>query len=241
MIDSSQLADKLVSWIIEQVQSAKLNGVVFGLSGGVDSAVVAGLAKRAFPNDSIGVFIPISSSPEDREHANLCADTFGLKMHDIDLTEVFQTLLTALSPTTENMNVPRLAIANLKPRLRMTSLYYIANTYSYLVLGTGNLSEITVGYFTKYGDGGVDISPIAGLVKSQVRDLAVFLGVPKVIIDKAPSAGLWENQTDENEMGFTYEELDRYILSGQGPVHIVKKIEAMSAGSAHKRRLPLVP
>ena len=108
----------------------------------------------------------------------------------------------------------RVALGNVRPRLRMATLYFVANSLNYLVAGTGNRSELTIGYFTKHGDGGVDVLPIGHLLKSQVRTLAQELGVPQAIIDKAPSAGLWLGQTDEAEMGFSYADLERYLTDG---------------------------
>jgi NAD+ synthase len=134
-----------------------------------------------------------------------------------------------------------LAEANMKPRLRMTTLYFFANSLGYLVVGTGNKSELTVGYFTKYGDGGVDLLPIGGLVKAQVRELAEHLEVPRRVIDKPPSAGLWQGQTDEGEMGMSYEELDRYILEGTASGAVRAKVQHMNKLAAHKLRLPLIP
>ena len=134
-----------------------------------------------------------------------------------------------------------LAQANLTPRLRMVALYYIANQRRYMVAGSGNRSEIAIGYFTKHGDGGVDIMPLGNLVKSQVRELARHLGVPEAIIDKPPSAGLWEGQTDEAEMGVSYEALDNFILTGEASEEARRKIEKKMAGSAHKRSLPPIP
>jgi NAD+ synthase len=130
--------------------------------------------------------------------------------------------------------------ANVKPRLRMTTLYFIANRLNYLVVGTGNKSEITIGYFTKYGDGGVDLLPIAGLVKHEVWDLARELGIPGRVIDKAPSAGLWLGQTDEAEMGFTYAELEQFIKHGPSAVspEVANRIEHLASVSEHKRALP---
>ena len=109
-----------------------------------------------------------------------------------------------------------------------------------MVAGTGNRSEREVGYFTKYGDGGSDMLPIGGLVKTQVRELARYLRVPTIIIDKPPTAGLWENQTDEKEMGLTYEELDNYILTGQARPEVASKIDSMYKRSEHKRRMPII-
>ena len=133
-----------------------------------------------------------------------------------------------------------LARANLRPRLRMASLYYFANRLNYLVVGTGNRSELEVGYFTKYGDGGVDLLPLGALLKRQVRALAAHLGVPAPIIEKPPSAGLWEGQTDEGEMGFSYADLDRYLAGGKVPAALGERIEAMRTASEHKRRPPPV-
>lgn len=241
MSDYSKLADDLSNWIAMQVKAAGLEGAVFGLSGGIDSAVVAGLARRALGREALGVIMPCHSHPEDREHALLCARVFDLAVAEIDLSRTYDTLLSSLLEAVLDISPDRMSKANLKPRLRMSTLYYIANIRSYLVLGTGNRSEITVGYFTKHGDGGVDAMPIAGLVKSEVRGLAEELGVPHQIIDKPPSAGLWENQTDEGEMGLSYEQLDRYILTGEAEPHIRQRIEKLIAGSSHKRRLPPVP
>src|SRR6185369_6674237 len=109
-------------------------------------------------------------------------------------------------------------LSNVKPRLRMAALYFVANSLNYLVAGTGNRSELTIGYFTKHGDGGVDILPIAGLLKSEVLAMARELGVPAEIVDKAPSAGLWQGQTDEAEMGFSYADLERYLSDGPDTV-----------------------
>jgi len=120
----------------------------------------------------------------------------------------------------------------------MVTLYYISNQLKYMVAGSGNRSEITVGYFTKHGDSGVDIMPLGNLVKGEVRELARYLEIPREIIDKPPSAGLWEGQTDEAEMGFSYEDLDRYILTGDAPQELKRKIEAMKAAAAHKSAMP---
>ncbi|HMA60650.1 MAG TPA: NAD(+) synthase, partial [Halanaerobiales bacterium] len=126
------------------------------------------------------------------------------------------------------------ALANAKPRLRMVTLYYYAAQNNYLVLGTDNWSELKVGYFTKYGDGGIDLTILGRLVKTEVRELAEHLVVPQEIIDKKPSAGLWQDQTDEDEMGLTYEELDRYILTGEAEPEVKEKIENLSSKNSHK-------
>jgi NAD+ synthase len=137
----------------------------------------------------------------------------------------------------------RVPLANLKPRLRMTTLYFLANTLNYLVAGTGNRSEIAIGYFTKWGDGGVDLLPLGRLTKRQVRGIAEELGVPKTIIDKPPSAGLWAGQKDEEEIGFGYAELDRYLAEGPpgAAPALAMRIERLVRGSEHKREMPPVP
>jgi NAD+ synthase len=236
-----ELANKLIAWIGEQVSGAGLQGVVFGLSGGIDSAVTAVLCKRAFPEDCLAVVMPCLSNESDIEDARAVAGKFQIPITTITLDEVYESLLGLLPIGEFDPASRKLAEANLKPRLRMLVLYYLANRLGYLVVGTGNRSEISVGYFTKYGDGGVDILPLGNLVKSQVRELASYLGVPKEIIDKPPSGGLWEGQTDEEEMGVTYEELDRYLTSGVAREGVKEKVEAMMARSAHKRAAPAVP
>jgi len=240
-MEAAVMARKISAWITQQVRAANMNGVVFGLSGGLDSAVVAGLAKLAVPDNALGVILPIHSDPLDREHAMLVARTYDLRVLDIDLSAVYDNFLRAVSTPMESLELPRLGLANMKPRLRMTALYFYASVHSYLVLGTGNLSEYTIGYFTKHGDGGVDLMPLASLVKAQVRDLAFYLGVPQAILDKPPSAGLWPHQTDEAEMAITYAELDRYILTGEAEPHVKERVDYLAALSTHKKRLPPIP
>ena len=236
-----ELANKLTVWIREQVSGAGLHGVVFGLSGGVDSAVTAVLCKRAFPEDCLAVVMPCRSDEADIEDASAVAGKFQVPTRTITLDEVYESLLGVLPVSEFDPASRKLAEVNLKPRLRMLTLYYLANRLGYLVVGTSNRSEISVGYFTKYGDGGVDILPLGNLVKSQVRELASHLGIPNEIIEKPPSAGLWEGQTDENEMGLTYEELDHYLASGEAREAVREKVDAMITESAHKRATPVLP
>ena len=236
-----ELTNKLIAWIREQVAAAKRGGVIFGLSGGVDSSVVAVLCKRAFPDNTLALIMPCYSSETDIEHAVAVAEKFRIPISTIALEGVFDSLLSVLSAGDYDPGTRKLAEANLKPRLRMIALYYLANRLGYLVVGSGNRSEISVGYFTKYGDGGADILPLGNLVKRQVRELAVHLGIPREIVEKPPSAGLWAGQTDEGEMGITYEELDRYLNTGKADEEVKKKLDAMIAGSAHKRATPAIP
>jgi NAD+ synthase len=234
-------ADKIVQWLKSILAKSGAKGFVLGLSGGIDSAVAAALCKRACPDMTLGVMLPCYSDPQDLLDAQLAADAFSIPVEKIVLDEVFETFVRVLTGMTYDRNIKDLCLANIKPRLRMTTLYFLAARRKLLVVGTGNKSEIMIGYSTKYGDGGVDLLPIGSLVKTEVRELARFLGVPQGIIDKAPSAGLWAGQTDEAEMGFTYEELDRYILTGAGRPETRANIEGMVKRSEHKKMPPPVP
>jgi len=211
---------------------------VVGMSGGIDSSVLAVLCQRAFPQNMLGVLLPCYSNQEDEEHAQIVANKFSIPTKIVVLDTVFDTLVKALPSDRVESTGSRLAKANLKVRLRMLTLYYLANQLKYMVAGSSNRSELSIGYFTKYGDGGVDIMPLGNRVKGQVRELASFLGIPQQIIDKPPSAGLWEGQTDEGELGLSYEELDRYLVTGEASNELRKKIESMITASNHKRLPP---
>ncbi len=235
------LAQRLVSWLREQVEKAGCRGAVFGLSGGVDSSVVGVLCKRAFPQTSLGVIMPCHSLKDDFDDAQAVALKFNILTITVTLDGVFDLLLKTLPDLECEPNARKLAEANLKPRLRMTVLYYIANNLKYLVVGSSNKSELSVGYFTKYGDGGVDVMPLANLLKRDVVEMAHHLGIPEGIIAKPPSGGLWPGQTDEAEMGLTYRDLDCYLETGEATGEVRKKIQSMVRASAHKRALPAVP
>jgi len=232
------IADRIGGWMRDQVNAAGMRGIVLGLSGGVDSAVVAGLASRALGENVLGVLMPCHSQPVDAEYAHLVADTFHIKTVTVDLGPIYDAFVAALPEG------PDLAQANLKPRLRMATLYYMANARGYLVAGAGNKSELMAGYFTKYGDGGADILPLGDLYKGQVWALAREIGVPQPVIGRPPTAGLWPGQTDEGEMGITYAALDAILAAlaeGQEPKADpgdVNRVRRMVAASAHKRALP---
>ena len=228
---------KIVSWIKQKVKDSGARGIVLGLSGGIDSAVVAALCKEAVGKNNLFVlFMPCNSHMQDLKDARLVARKLNLKSKLVDLSGVYNGFLKVLP------QAGALARGNLKPRLRMSTLYYFANKLNYLVCGTGNKSELLVGYFTKYGDGGVDILPIADLFKRQVRSLAQELRIPEGIITKPPTAGLWQGQTDEGEMGITYNELDDILdrLSNNkkqvAASDKVNKVKRMSKNSEHKRK-----
>jgi NAD+ synthase len=233
------MKDKIVSWIRKKCQASKTQGIIVGLSGGIDSAVVAALAKRAVgKNKVLGVMLPCHSQQQDAHDAHIIVRYLGIRSKTIDLSKSYDAFLKLL-PAGGSM-----ARANLKPRMRMMVIYYLANKYNYLVCGTSNKSERLVGYCTKFGDSAADILPIGNLLKRQVRKLAEELGIPEHIIRKAPTAGLWPGQTDEGEMGITYNELDDILARMEGkkkqvlPREKVAKVRRMIACSEHKRQGP---
>src|SRR5262245_35103453 len=241
-------AEKISTWLRERAENAGAHGYVFGLSGGIDSAVVAKLCQIAFPQRVLGLLLPCYSHPQDEEDARLVASAFSIPVARVDLGPPFDALIESLGHAVKGLptHVPSVDIkqqlpeANVKPRLRMASLYFVANSMNCLVAGTGNRSEITLGYYTKYGDGGVDVLPIGGLVKSEVRALARELGVPDRVITKPPTAGLWVGQTDEAEMGFSYDTLEVYLEHGPSavPAAVAARIAKLREVSDHKRELP---
>ena len=247
----------IVEWLRQRLAESGARGFVFGLSGGIDSAVVARLCQLAAPTNVAGVLMPCHSDPRDEADARLLADHFNIPTLRVDLAPTYdhftRTLADAMravpseqfpdaAHATEDIKA-KLPMANVKPRMRMTTLYYVANSLNYMVAGTGNRSELSIGYFTKYGDGGVDLLPIGTLLKSEVRAAARELGVPDPIIEKAPSAGLWLGQTDEAEMGFTYAELENYLTNGPQTVApaLAMRIDRLIRHSEHKRALAPTP
>lgn len=238
--------DLLINWLREQVNDANAKGLIVGLSGGIDSAVIGALIQRAFPNNSLGVIMPCHSSEQDVNHAKLVAEKINLKNAIIDLSSVhrslFQNVKDHLVSVNEwNEETERMADANLRARLRMSTLYTFATNYQYLVVGTDNKAEYYTGYFTKYGDGGVDLAPIIHYTKTEIRKMAELLGVPKEVIHKAPSAGLWEGQTDEEEMGVSYDIIDKYLNGETVSEEERNRIESMHRRTEHKRKMPPSP
>lgn len=232
-----KLKNQIVSWLKKQVKNAGAKGIVIGLSGGVDSSLAAVLCRGAVGESLLGVIMPCHSGSGDASDALMLAREFNIRTTSIDLAGPYDKLME-LYPQGGKM-----AHSNIKPRLRMITLYYFANSLNYLVCGTGNKSELMTGYFTKYGDGGVDILPLGGLLKTEVWQLARETGVPGKIVDKIPSAGLWNGQTDEGEMGITYKELDGFLsgargkMSKRGKAEVVRK---MIERSKHKLSLPRI-
>ena len=234
------LSDQIAVWLREYVFSAGAVGFVVGLSGGVDSATASALAVRAVGAERVlAALMPCHSHPEDATLGQLVADTFSIPTVTVDLTASYDALTAAFPPSDH-----RMAAANVKPRLRMITLYYLAQSHNYLVPGSGNKTEIAVGYFTKYGDAGVDLLPLGELYKTEVWEMARELGVPHEVIERPPSAGLWPGQTDEGEMGITYRRLDRVLAAMEAGDRltiepaVLEKVERMVARSAHKRAMP---
>jgi NAD+ synthase len=248
-------AQDIAEWIKQQVNVAAARGLVVGLSGGLDSAVVARLCQLAMPDQVVGMIMPCHSDKRDEPDAELVARKFGIPVVRLDLAPAYDNLVGDLktlflqiprsqaagAPTTDERT--QQVFANIKPRLRMSALYFVGNSLNYLVAGTGNRSELTIGYFTKHGDGGVDLLPIGRLLKSEVRALAVELEIPDEIIEKPPSAGLWDGQTDEADMGFAYSDLERYLTDGPDAVSpaLAMRIERLVRTTDHKRALALMP
>ncbi|WP_077621377.1 NAD(+) synthase [Sediminibacillus massiliensis] len=234
--------EKIVAWLQEKIKEANVNGLLVGVSGGIDSAVVTHLIKRAAPDNSLGVILPCKSNPQDMEDAKKVIDSAGINSITVDLTETHEVLFSNIQTQLreqqdENEDSQQLADANLRARLRMSTLYALAANYGYLVVGTDNAAEFYTGYFTKYGDGGVDLVPLVSLAKGEVREMAKYLGVPDDVVNKKPSAGLWEGQTDESEMGVTYDTIDRYLKGEEIPQEDKDIIERLHKASAHKREI----
>ncbi len=241
--------EALEAFLRDHIGDAGASGAVHGLSGGVDSAVVAALAARALGPKAVHTFfLPIERPPGgDLQDARSVASKLKISLEVRNLTVPYFALVEATKAGDQRVR------GNLKSRVRMAALYAEANRRGALVLGTGNKSELLTGYFTKWGDGGCDLLPIGDLYKTQVLELAGKLGIPKRVITKAPSAELWPGQTDEGDLGIAYGDLDRVLLGLElkmGDAAIVrrsgvalgqvKRLRARVEAGAHKRRMPLV-
>lgn len=225
--------EKRIEFVRGMIRESGVTGIIYGNSGGKDSALAGIICKMACDN-TLGVIMPCQSKrnyEEDTVDAFEVAKQFNIEVIIVDLTSVkneFEKTLSGL-----DMNAK--ALTNVNPRLRMTALYAIAQSKDMLVCGTGNKSEIHMGYFTKWGDGAFDFNPIGDLTVGEIYEFLEFLNAPRSIMEKAPSAGLFEGQTDEQEMGITYKEIDNYILNGVATPEGLKTIERFHNASHHKR------
>lgn len=238
--------NQTIDWLQKKVSEANAQGLIVGVSGGIDSAVAANLIKRAFPQRSMGVIIPINSHDQDVEDGIAVVKTAGLAHAVLDLTKEHQSMMKkVINILADIKNIShdsqRLSDANLRARLRMSTLYAIANALNYMVVGTDNAAELYTGYFTKYGDGGVDLLPLGKLLKSEVVQWARELGVPEQVIKRPPSAGLWEGQTDEAEMGITYDAIDAFLSGNHISNDDYVRLKSMHEKTEHKRQLPPLP
>ena len=230
---AKEFADR-VSYIRELVEKSGVSGIVYGNSGGKDCSLVGILCKFACEN-TVGIMMPCASKrnfEQDMKDAKEVSEHFGIQSRVIDLTDVRQCEMDRLSAIT---TLPPAAVNNIAPRLRMTTLYAVAASENRLVAGTGNRSEAYMGYFTKWGDGACDFNPISDLTATEVIEFLKWLTAPACVINKAPSAGLFDGQTDEDEMGVTYNAIDTYILTGEASERDKKVIDRFHRVSEHKR------
>jgi len=228
-----------VEFIRNVLTSAGVEGIVYGNSGGKDSALVGILCKKACEN-TLGLIMPCGSKRNyeaDKADAQAVAAQFNIDVRIIDLSAAKDELVRAVGKETELNNA---ALVNIAPRLRMSTLYAVAASEHRLVAGTGNRSEGYMGYFTKWGDGAYDFNPIADLTVTEIYEFLRFLNAPDSIISKAPSAGLFDGQTDENEMGITYRSIDNFLLTGSASEEDRTLIERFHNSSEHKRNMPVV-
>lgn len=235
MRDYAKEYEGRVAFIRSLVESSHAAGIVFGNSGGKDSALVGILCKAACDN-TVGIIMPCASKRNfglDADDGRALAEQYGIETRSIDLTPVRQAEMDALSGITTLNDA---AITNIAPRLRMTTLYAVAASENRLVAGTGNRSEAYMGYFTKWGDGAHDFNPISDLTATEIFEFLEYLQAPRCIIDKAPSAGLFDGQTDEQEMGVTYKAIDEFLLKGTANEADMAVMRRYHERSEHKRR-----
>ena len=238
MRDYAVELEKRVTFIRNILGESHADGIIFGNSGGKDSALAGILCKKACDN-TLGVLMPCQSKrnyEEDTIDALEVAKKFGIETITVDLTDIKNQFEKALAPWEPTGK----ALSNINPRLRMTTLYALGQTRNMLVCGTGNRSEIYMGYFTKWGDGAFDFNPIADLTVTEIYEFLRYLGAPDSILQKAPSAALFEGQTDETEMGVTYESIDRFLQTGSTAEEDMRIIEQHHTASEHKRNRPSV-
>jgi NAD+ synthase len=237
--DPNKIAKKITSWLRRKLEESGCTGFVVGISGGIDSSVTAVLSRQV-TKDTLGLILPCGFSlADDIQDAQALAKQYDIEFRTYDLSPVYESILQSINLQVDTpITIP---LANIKARLRMIALYYESNRLNRLVAGTGNRTELTLGFFTKYGDGGVDLLPIGNLLKREIRELATSLGIPEKIIQKIPSPGLWPGQTDEGELGASYDQLDD-LVSGKTPQGLtedeIQRFRKRIADNKHKRQLP---
>ena len=223
---------EIESFLKEYLEKTHSKCFILGLSGGVDSSLVAAIARHAVGKDKLFCYnIEIESHHSDKEDANKIAKELDINLVNIDLTNTYQTYLKTLN----GENFSTMSKANMNVRMRMVALYAFAQEKGGLVLGTDNMDEYYVGYFTKYGDGGVDLLPIVYLTKEEVRKASMHYGLSEEFAMRVPSAGLFEGQTDEKEMGIKYVDLDAFLLGKKVTREVEERIRHLHAISEHKR------
>ena len=231
MKDYEKIVQDMVSWLRDKRDKTGLKGAVFGLSGGVDSAVVAALCKLAYADEHLGIIMPIHSLDEDETDARDVADKLGIKTTKVELSSTYDDFVK----NAKAENFTKMSLSNIKPRLRMTNLYLYGQNLSYMVVGSSNKSEYLVGYFTKWADSACDIYLLRDFYKSEVYELAKVLGVPDEIINKKPSAGLWKGQSDEDELGVSYDDIEKYFEGKAIDTEKEKRIKKLYNSTQHKR------
>lgn len=238
MRDYGTELEKRAEFIRNALKESGADGIVFNNSGGKDCTLAGAICKYACEN-TVALILPCQSSRnygEDKTDAEAAAEKFGFTNRTIDITQAKEALTASIGSAGVELNSA--ALTNINPRLRMICAYAVAAAENRLVVGTGNRSETYMGYFTKWGDGACDINPIADLTVQEVYEFLHFLDAPSNIIEKAPSAGLFEGQTDEDEMGVTYAAIDRYLLDGEANERDLAIIQRYHSRSEHKRKLP---
>jgi NAD+ synthase len=252
-VDTLEISQKIAAFISEEVKNSGLNGAIIAVSGGIDSALTLSLTAEALGPERVrAVTMPERDiTPEsDITDVMRLTDIYDVTCDVVDITPAIEAMSGAL-PLYDPSN--RLVTGNIRPRIRMIVSYHYANALNMMVIGSSNKTELLTGYFTKYGDGGVDLMPLGDLYKCQVRQLACHMGVPQEIIDKTPTAGLWPGQSDEGEMGASYDTIDLILLGNENNISardialginvdlsLVERILARVEGNEHKRRLPLL-
>ena len=223
---------EIEKFLQDYLEQSHCKGYVLGLSGGVDSSLVAAIARKAVGKDKLHCYsLNVESSKEDVEDAKKVAEELDVNLEIINLTDTYHSYLKDL----KGADFIRLTKSNLKVRMRMVALFAYAQEHSSLVLGTDNMDERYVGYFTKYGDGAADVLPIVYLTKAEVREAAKLYGLSSVLAERVPSAGLFEGQTDETEMGISYKDLDDFLLGKKVEQSVEERIEHLHKISEHKR------